>query len=103
VFALTTFDYGLTVKITPEVPKAGQPVEVTVEISNATVNVEYVQASVAEYGLTVRLLRSTDNTFTARAYVPWEAEPGRYLVTFWGVNMSGQSGPHIEFPVTVQS
>lgn len=100
---MAALHYQLEVELTPSNPVAGQWVDVVARLSDCTGDIETLYASVPEYGFTATLRRSDDHTFGARVFVPWEANPGRYMVSVWGVNAAGEAGPRIQVPVMVKT
>jgi hypothetical protein len=100
---MAAVDYDLQVSFNPENPVPGEWVETTVNLSRVSGAVENLYAAVVGYGISVTFNRSGENTFTARTFVPWEADPGRYVVTFWGADADGKAGPRVDIPVTIKA
>ncbi|MGI6082988.1 MAG: hypothetical protein ACOYEP_08975 [Limnochordia bacterium] len=95
-----SYDIGL--RLDPENPIPGGWVDVVAELTNVTGEVRNVKASIVGYDYYLTLQPSGENRFSARAFVPWEADPGEYQVSVWGVSPSGESGPRSQISVSVK-
>lgn len=96
-------NYQLDVTLNPPHPVSGSWVDVTARVNNPTFQVANVHAAVDEYGISAVLTKQEEGVFTARFFVPWEADAGRYIVTFWGTTAAGEAGPAVNVPVIVEN
>ncbi|MGI6610796.1 MAG: hypothetical protein ACOX4G_09840 [Limnochordia bacterium] len=100
---MASLHYDISVRIEPENPVPGGWVDVVAELRNVTGEIRSVQVSIAEHDYFLTLQPRGENTFTTRAFVPWEADPGQYVATVWGVSTSGDPGPRLRVPVHVKA
>lgn len=100
---MASLHYDISVRLEPENPVPGGWVDVVAELRNVAGEIRSVQVSIAEHDYFLMLQPRGENTFTTRAFVPWEADPGQYVATVWGVSTSGDPGPRLRVPVHVKA